>query len=300
MNSAPIIVGLGEVLWDMLPAGRQLGGAPANFAYCSQLLGNRGIVVSRAGEDALGDELRECLRASGMSDDYIQTDPLHPTGTVKVELDATGRPEFDITYPVAWDYLEGNADLQQLASQCDAVCFGTLAQRSEQSRKTILRFLDFTPTNCLRVFDVNLRQSFYSAEIILQSLEKANGLKLNDHELPIVSNLLGIAVGEFCKRVLARFELEFVSITRGERGSLLCGCDGISEHSGFRVEVQDTVGAGDAFTAGLVYEYLRGASLTQMNETANRIGAWVASKTGGMPKFVGAEGKTWKALSFNE
>ena len=284
MNSQHTIVGLGEVLWDLLPSGRQLGGAPANFAYCAHLLGNHGVVVSRAGSDTLGSELRDRLGESGISDEYIQNDPVLPTGTVNVNVDFAGQPEFEITYPAAWDFLEWNGELEQLARSCDVVCLGTLAQRSEQSRSTILKFLQGTRNECLRVFDVNLRQSFYSAEIILQSLEKATAVKLNEHELPIVANLLGIAVNEFCQSILTRFQLQFVCVTRGEKGSVLLGRDGMHEHSGFQIKVKDTVGAGDAFTAGLVHEYLRGSSLAQMNDTANRMGAWVASQAGGMPR----------------
>lgn len=278
------MVGLGEVLWDLLPTGRHLGGAPANFAYCSRVLGNHGIVVSRVGQDALGHELRERLGESEVSDEYIQADFAHATGTVQVDVDSAGQPQFEIIYPVAWDFLEWKPELEQLASRCDAVCFGTLAQRSEQSRGTILNFLDATRSDCLRIFDVNLRQSFYSAEIILQSLQRAKAFKLNEHELPIVAGLLGIGAKDFCQIVLAGFPLQFVCVTRGEKGSVLYGNGGIDEHAGFRVKVRDTVGAGDAFTAGLAHEYLRGGSLAQMNETANRMGAWVASQAGGMPR----------------
>lgn len=284
MKPAPTIVGIGEILWDLLPAGRQLGGAPANFAYCSHILGNCGIVVGRAGEDALGNELRERLRESEVSDEYIQADPAHDTGTVKVALDSAGQPQFEIKYPAAWDFLEWNTKLQQLASRCDAVCYGTLAQRAEQSRQAILNFLDATRSDCLRIFDVNLRQSFYSAEIILQSLQRAKALKLNELELPVMAGLLQIGTNDFCQNVLARFQLQFVCVTRGEKGSALYGNGGMNEHAGFTVKVQDTVGAGDAFTAGLVHEYLRGSSLAKMNETANRMGAWVASHAGGMPR----------------
>ena len=284
MNPSPIIVGLGEVLWDLLPGGRQLGGAPANFAYCSHVLGNRGIVVSRAGDDRLGSELRQRLREAGLSDEYVQPDSGHATGTVNVKLDSAGKPEFEITYPAAWDFLEWNQQLEKLASNCDAVCFGTLAQRSPQSRSTILKFLHATRDDCLTVFDVNLRQSFFSAEIILHSLKNAHAVKLNEDELPVISNVLGIVAEDFCKKIVARFDLQFVCVTRGERGSVLYARSGLHEHPGFRVEVTDTVGAGDAFTAGLIHEYLRGASLAQMNETANRMGAWVASQLGGMPR----------------
>lgn len=284
MTHQPIIVGLGEILWDLLPSGRQLGGAPANFAYCSHLLGSRAIVVSRVGNDSLGSEVREHLRRAEISDEYVQTDSTHSTGTVNVRIDSAGKPEFEITYPAAWDFLEWNAELEQLAQSCHAVCFGTLAQRSEQSQRTILRFLDATQRNCLRVFDVNLRQSFFSAEILSDSLSRASAMKLNHEELPVVADLLGIAENDFGARALEKFNLQFVCVTRGEKGSVLFGRSGVREHSGFQIEVKDSVGAGDAFTAGLVHEYLHGEPLARMNDTANRMGAWVASCAGGMPR----------------
>lgn len=284
MTPPPIIVGIGEILWDLLPSGRELGGAPANFAYCSHLLGNCGIVASRVGCDVLGSEVRERLRVSGVSDECVQADSTHPTGTVNVQVDSAGKPEFEITYPAAWDFLEWNVELRQLARSCDAVCFGTLAQRSQQSRRTILEFLDATERNCLRVFDVNLRQSFFSVEIVTESISRASAMKLNHEELPVVADLLGIAENDFSARTLEIFNLQFVCVTRGEKGSILFGRGSAHEHPGFHAEVKDTVGAGDAFTAGLVHEYLRGASLSQMNDTANRMGAWVASCSGGMPK----------------
>ena len=284
MNSSAIVIGLGELLWDLLPSGPQLGGAPANFAYCSHLLGNRGIVVSRLGDDVPGREAREQLRECGIADEYIQADSAYSTGTASVELDDAGQPRFEIKPAAAWDFLEWNSALEQLACSCNAVCFGTLAQRSERSRETILKFLESTQKDTLRVFDVNLRQSFYSAELLKKSLARANAVKLNDQELPVIARLLGIGEGAFCSTVLEMFELRFICVTRGEKGSVLFGRDGARDHPGFRVTLKDTVGAGDAFTAGLVHEHLRGASISEMNETANRIGAWVASCAGAMPR----------------
>jgi fructokinase len=283
MKQSPIVVGLGEILWDLLPSGRQLGGAPANFAYCAHLLGNRATVASRVGSDDLGTEIRHRLHQSGLADDFVQSDPLNPTGTVNVKIDPAGQPNFEIAYPAAWDFLDWNANLQELAHSADAICFGSLAQRSDLSRQTILKFLDAASKDAVRVFDVNLRQSFYSAEIIEHSIERANVVKLNDHELPVIAKLLGISEHGFVESVLARFNLRLVCLTRGDRGSLLVDSTGTHEHPGFRVRVKDAVGAGDAFTAGLVDELLRGSPLALMNNTANRMGAWVASRTGAMP-----------------
>ena len=286
MGHAPTVVGLGEILWDLLPSGRQLGGAPANFAYCSHLLGSRAIVASRVGSDELGREVRELLLRFGITDEFLQTDLAHPTGTVRVEINPEGQPKFEIMHPAAWDFLEWNESWEGLAKSADAVCFGSLAQRSPGSRGTIRKFLELTRPGALRTFDVNLRQSFYSAEIITSSLQRANIVKLNHEELPVMANLLHINSSDeisFCREALDRFALQVLCVTRGGGGSLLVDENGSHEHAGFRVAVKDTVGAGDAFTAGLVHERLRGSSLAAMNDTANRMGAWVASHVGAMP-----------------
>ena len=282
-SGTSVVVGLGEVLWDLLPSGRQLGGAPANFAYCSYLLGNRGVVASRVGSDELGTDIRQQLRRAGLTDDFVQSDHLHPTGTVNVEIDRAGQPKFEITCPAAWDFMEWNQELQELAESAAAVCFGSLAQRSDKSRQTILKFLDSRGVRALKVFDVNLRQSFYSAEIIVNSMRRASVIKLNDQELPVIARLLGLPIDDFAESALAKFKLRVICVTRGDNGSLLVDRTGTHEHSGFRVQVKDAVGAGDAFTAGLVHELLRGSSIAQMNDTANRMGAWVASSSGAMP-----------------
>lgn len=285
MNTSPLVVGLGEILWDILPSGRQLGGAPANFAYCSHLLGNQTIVASRAGLDDLGLELRQRLQESGLDDDLVQSDPVHPTGTVNVEVDAAGQPKFEITYPAAWDFIEWDAGLHRLAEAADAICFGSLAQRSEGSRKTILKFLDETREEALRIFDVNLRQSFYSGGVIEESMRRASVVKLNEQEVPTIANVLGIPEQDFAERAIAMFKLRLICVTRGDKGSLLIDQNGVHEHPGFRAQLKDAVGAGDAFTAGLVHELLRGSSALQMNDTANRMGAWVASSVGAMPSL---------------
>ncbi len=286
MSPKRTIVGLGELLWDLLPAGRQLGGAPANFAYFSNLLGDRGVVAGRVGDDELGREAAARLRQLGSSTDYLQFDPAHPTGTVRVAVDAAGQPLFDIAEPVAWDFLQWTPAWKQLAEEADAVCFGSLAQRSPGSRQTIQQFLRSTRPQALRVFDVNLRQRFYSAEVLAASLAMAQVIKLNHDELPVVARLLGIPFGSertAADALLRPYQAKLVCVTRGGCGSLLLSAQGADEHPGFRVPVADTVGAGDAFTAALVHYYLLGASLVEMNESANRIGAWVASQVGATP-----------------
>jgi fructokinase len=282
----PVVVGLGEVLWDFLPSGRQLGGAPANFAYIASVLGCESTVASRVGADELGREAIAKLSALGVSSNYVQMDPLHPTGRVLVEIDQQGQPKFEIVESVAWDSLEWSDRWQKLAQIADAVCFGSLAQRSPQSRDTIRKFLRETRQESTRVFDVNLRQSFYSAEVISESLKMASIAKFNHDELPIIANLLGIESANdelAARKLLNAYSLDLVCITRGANGSLLVNWSESNEHPGLVVEVADTVGAGDAFTAGLVHGYHRGASLQAMNELANRMGAWVSSQRGSMP-----------------
>jgi fructokinase len=280
------VVGLGEVLWDLFPAGARLGGAPANFAYITTLMGDRGIVASRVGQDSRGVEALRRLDELGLDIDYVQTDRDHPTGTVNVDVDGNGQPRFEIAQPVAWDHLQWTPEWQRLAEATDAVCFGSLAQRSPTSRQTIQRFLRAVPSSTLKIFDVNLRQSFYSQEILAASMKLADMVKLNNDELPKIMSLSRLPHKDelsSARRLIEEYELELVSITRGGRGSLLVSSKNSSEHPGFKVQVADTVGSGDAFTAGLVHEYLHGASLDLMNEVANLVGAWVASEAGAMP-----------------
>jgi fructokinase len=291
------VVGLGEVLWDLLPERTCLGGAPANFAYITTLMGDQGIVASRIGEDSRGLEALQRMQELGLNIEHVQTDRQRPTGTVKVELDGKGIARFEIAHPVAWDSLEWTPDWGHLAATADAVCFGSLAQRSEASRATILNFLRSTSPDTVKVFDVNLRQSYYSHEVLSESMRLADIVKLNDQELPRIMSLGRFAHQDelsSARQLISAYDLKLVCITRGGRGSLLVcnqsarGPDS-SEHPGFRVRVADTVGSGDAFTAGLVHEYLHGASLDGMNEVANRVGAWVASEVGAMPVPKGEE-----------
>ena len=287
------IVGLGEVLWDLLPSGRQLGGAPTNFAYISTILGDRGIVVSRVGDDDLGRKAATRLEKLGVEASYLQVDEGHPTGTVDVEVDRRGQPRFTIQKNVAWDFLECTGALRKLAKDADAVCFGALAQRSARSRATIAEFVCGTRGIC--VFDVNLRQDYYSAEILRQSIGTATIIKMNHDELPVILKLLSSGPRKKEPSAARLLELgpKLVCITRGSRGSLLLTKSASDEHPGFPVRVRDTIGAGDAFTAGLVHEYLRGASLKKMNDTANRIAGWVASRVGGMPAVSGRLWGNW-------
>jgi len=279
-------IGLGEVLWDLLPNGASLGGAPANFAYLTHLLGDQGIIASRVGHDPQGKRALQRMQQLGLDVDYVQVDSGHPTGTVNVEIDARGQARFEIMSPVAWDFLEWTDNWQRLAKEADAVCFGSLAQRSEQSRVTIQSFLKATSPNALKVFDVNLRQAYYSKRVLGESMKLADIVKVNDEELPRIMSLIGLTHTEersSAQHLLEAFDLTLVCITRGARGSLLVRDSTMTEHPGFPVRVADTVGSGDAFTAALVHEYLNGSPLEVMNEVANRAGAWVATEPGGMP-----------------
>ncbi|HKW56047.1 MAG TPA: carbohydrate kinase [Candidatus Acidoferrum sp.] len=279
-------VGLGELLWDVFPESRQLGGAPANFAYITNLLGDDGIVASRVGSDELGEEAKARLQSLGLDTSHIQTDATYGTGVARIQVDAKGQPTFAIAAPVAWDFFEWTAAWESLAWKADVVCFGSLAQRLPQSRQTTASFLKALRPQTTRVFDANLRQPFYSAEILKESAQHANIMKLNHEELPTVVSLLGGPRQEeagAARWLRSAFGLELVCVTRGDKGSLLVGEKGVDEHTGIAVRVRDTVGAGDAFTAALVHHFLRRHSLSSMNEAANRMGAWVASHTGATP-----------------
>jgi fructokinase len=280
------VVGLGEVLWDLLPSGKQVGGAPANFAYMSSLLGDTGIVASRVGPDALGTALAAKLRELGLQVKYLQHDPGHHTGIVEVDSDENSQPRYRIAENVSWDFLEWTPAWRELAEQADAVCFGSLAQRTTNSRETIYHFLRTMHKDAVRIFDVNLRQQFYSADIFITSSELAHIVKMNHEELPVVMKLLGgpvsdaLVAGNWLRQ---QFALKVVCVTHGDHGSILLTEGGVDVHHGFALKPVDTVGAGDAFTAGLVHHYLRGTSLATMNEAANRMGAWVASQRGATP-----------------
>ena len=287
------IVGLGELLWDLLPDGRQLGGAPANFALMSARLGNHAAVLSRIGRDDQGRDAVELLRNFPIDLGYLQVDPQHQTGAVTVELNQ-GQASYRFADPVAWDFLEFTPEWQQLAARADAVCFGSLAQRSAISRQAIQSFLGATSSKCVRIFDVNLRQNYFSAEVLQESIELATILKMNDSEVPVVMRQLdldqdpsvahsGVAgLINAAEKMMDEFPLQLVCITRGGEGSVLATREEIHLHRGITTQVADTVGAGDAYTAALTHYFLKGAPLEVLNEAGNRWGSWVASQQGAM------------------
>lgn len=292
------IVGVGEALFDIFPDHQTLGGAPLNVAVHAHQLarprGGQGIVFSRIGQDELGERVLEELRRRGMSTDHIQTDPDRDTGRVYVRFDASGRHSYEIVSNVAWDVLQFDPDTEHLARRCDAVCFGTLAQRDAQSRHTIYRFLD-TACHAVRLFDVNLRQNFYDARIIARSCEQATIVKLNDEELPIVCGLLGLSsvgVGEVDEQdrkaaaLRQKFNLHMVVLTRGAEGTIL-----FTEAGRFRGERvsyppaanADSVGAGDACAAAILVGTVLRFDPQRIVNLANHAGAYVASQPGATP-----------------
>ena len=281
------IVGLGEVLWDLLPNGKQPGGAPANFAYISSQLGNHGIAASRVGSDGNGDEILANLKDKGVDVSHIQIDEKHATGTVKVSL-ANGQPNYEIIENVAWDFLELTEDWRELAKICDAVCFGSLAQRNQVSQKTIFEFLDLMKKSSVKVFDINLRQNYFSADIVEKSFNAATIVKLNHEELPIVAKMFRIDAAkeiEISRKLLTKFDLKTICVTRGGRGSLLLNENQISEIPGVKIKIADTIGAGDAFTAAMTHGFLHGWDLDELNLQANQVAALVASQSGAMPEL---------------
>ncbi len=282
------MVGIGEFVWDLFPSGKQPGGAPVNFAYHLTCLGDEGIPVTAVGQDPLGAEAIALFESQGLTTGYVQKPAGKPTGTVRVSVDARGQPTFDIREQVAWDFLEYTEPLRLLGPRVDVICFGSLAQRSPFSRRTTRRFLDDLPERVLRIFDVNLRQSFFEAATLRESLRRAHLVKLNHDELPLVCRLLQLKAPEEpeagARTLLDAFSLRLVCVTRGGGGSLLVSHDGESfSHPGFPTRVVDTVGAGDAFTAALTHFYVRGASLEVLSEAGNRLGSWVASQAGATP-----------------
>lgn len=285
MNPKPLVVGLGEILWDLLPTGRQMGGAPANFAFHARALGAESLIVSAVGDDKPGRELLDELGRRGFDRRFIAVVDAAPTGAVSVDLDGAGMPRYVIREGVAWDALPWTPALRGLAEGADAVCYGTLAQRAEASRRTIEAFLESTRTEALRVLDLNLRQAFYSGPLIRRLLERTTILKLNDDELRIVGGMLSLPgpETEILRGLLKAFPLTAIALTKGRAGSRLIGRDRDIVHPGYPVEPVDTVGAGDAFTAALVTGLLMNKSWEDISETANRLAGHVCTRPGAWP-----------------
>ncbi len=286
MNEKRYVVGLGEVLWDVLPEGKKLGGAPANFAYhAGQFLGSDNtIAISALGEDALAEETIEALRQHNLND-LLPRVP-YPTGTVQVTLAEGGIPTYDIKENVAWDNIPFDDDIAAIARSCRAVCFGSLAQRNIVSRTTIQKFLDATPDDCLKIFDINLRQQFYTKEIIQESIRRCNILKINDEELVLIGRMFGypgLDIENKCWLILGKYNLDMLVLTCGTNGSYVFTPGNVSFQETPKVTVADTVGAGDSFTGSFVGSILNGKSVSEAHSTAVRVSAFVCTQNGAMP-----------------
>lgn len=279
------IIGIGEILWDLLPGGKRLGGAPANFAYVANALGNRGMVLSRVGTDAAGKEILGELKAKNLSTGGIQLDDRQPTGAAKVTL-RDGEPSYEILENAAWDHMELSDDWRAAAREAHAICFGSLAQRGEVSAQAIRLAVQLTRK--LRIFDVNLRQPFYTPKILRKSLFLATVVKLSSEELPAFAGMFEVKERDpikIARYFLYQYGLKMFCITRGAKGSFLVTKKHVSNHPGIKIELADAVGAGDAFTAALAHGLLRRWELNKINDFANRVGAFVASKEGAMPEL---------------
>ena len=285
----PIVVGMGEALWDVLPDGKKIGGAPANFAFHAGQAGMDSRVVSAVGNDALGEEALATLEGKGLNIEAVARVDF-PTGVVNVSLGEQGIPQYDICEGVAWDNIPFTPTLANLASQAQAVCWGSLAQRNEVSRKTIFSFLDAMPSDedRLKVFDINLRQQFYTLEIIEASCRRANVLKINDEELVLVSELLRLGAGSpevLCRSLMERYGLRILVLTCGANGSYVFTPVETSYRVTPKVQVADTVGAGDSFTATLVGELLRKTPVGVAHEHAVEVAAYVCTQQGAMAEW---------------
>lgn len=280
-------VGIGEVLWDVLPAGRQLGGAPLNFAYHAGALGAAAAIVSRVGDDEPGRALLARLRELGVPADAVEIDPAAPTSTVTVTLGPKGDPSYTIHENVAWDRLAAEPAAQAAVAAADAVCFGSLAQRHPVARRSIATLLELARPDALRIFDVNLRQHYHSPELIARSLTRANVLKVNEAELPQLIAWFGLPADERAAiaALTERFTLRAVVHTRGERGSLVHADGAWVDHPGKKVELADTIGAGDSFTAAFALGLLHGWPLATIVERATEVSAYVCTQQGATPRL---------------
>ena len=280
------VVGLGEVLWDVLPEGKKLGGAPANFAYhAGQFLGSDNtLAISALGEDKLAEETIDALKEHNLQ--YLMPRVPYPTGTVQVQLDEQGIPTYDIKENVAWDNIPFDDDIAVIARNCRAVCFGSLAQRNVVSRETIQKFLDATPADCLKIFDINLRQQFYTQEVIRESLQRCNILKINDEELVLIGRMFGypgLDIENKCWLILGKYNLDMLVLTCGTNGSYVFTPGQKSFQETPKVQVADTVGAGDSFTGSFVGSILNGKTVAEAHRTAVQVSAYVCTQNGAMP-----------------
>jgi len=282
-----LIVGLGEALWDMLPEGKKLGGAPANFAYHAGQFGLDTMAISALGDDKLADETIAALKQNGLN--FLMPRVPYATGTVLVTLTGNGIPTYEIKENVAWDNIPFNAEIEEVARNCRAVCFGSLAQRNVVSRKTIQQFLDATPNDCLKICDINLRQQFFSKEVLEESFRRCNILKINDEELVVVSRMFGyqeLDDAKVCQQIVKDYDLQMLVLTCGTNGSYVFTADGRQSFQPTpKVEVADTVGAGDSFTGSFCAAVLNGKPIEEAHRIAVEVSAYVCTQHGAMPKY---------------
>ena len=286
MEDKRMIVGLGEALWDVLPEGKKLGGAPANFAYHTGQFGLDTLAISALGEDRLGDETIAAIEEQGLN--YMMPRVPYPTGTVQVTLDDEGIPAYDIKENVAWDNIPFTDEMKAVAQNCRAVCFGSLAQRNVVSRGTIKKFLSTTPDDCMKIFDINLRQNFYTKEVIDDSLHLCNVLKINDEELVVIGRMFGypgLDMQDKCWLLLGKYNLDILVLTCGVNGSYVFTPGSMSFYETPKVEVADTVGAGDSFTGTFCACILKGKSVADAHRIAVDASAFVCTQKGAMPKL---------------
>lgn len=281
-NRKYTVIGMGEVLWDMLPTGKVLGGAPVNFAYHAAQLGAMGVAISAVGDDELGREIMNTVDEKGIKNCIAVNN--YPTSTVGVTL-KEGKPEYTIYENVAWDFIELLPEAIQVLKEADAICFGTLAQRSWNSREAIQAALKLVPQNCLKVYDINLRQKYYSKELIQASLSVANVFKINDDEVELFKELFGLegTETEVCQKIKETYSLNYLALTKGESGSYLFGKDEVSFLPTPVVTVEDTVGAGDSFTSAMVMGILNKRPLKEIHQKAIEISAFVCTQKGATP-----------------
>jgi len=278
------IVGLGEALWDVLPEGKKLGGAPANFAYHAAQFGLDTIAISALGEDKLAEETIEALKEHQLN--YLMPRVPYPTGTVQVTLTGDGIPTYDIKENVAWDNIPFTDEMMEIAKNARAVCFGSLAQRNVVSRENIHKFLDATPDDCVKIFDINLRQQFYTKEVIQESLKRCNILKINDEELVLIGRMFGypgLDIENKCWLILGKYNLDMLVLTCGTNGSYVFTPGQMSFQETPKVEVADTVGAGDSFTGSFCASILNGKPVPEAHKTAVQVSAFVCTQNGAMP-----------------
>jgi len=278
------VVGLGEALWDVLPEGKKLGGAPANFSFHASQFDLNSVAVSALGEDALAEETIKQLEEKDLK--YEMPRVPYPTGTVQVELDTDGVPTYDIKENVAWDNIPFTKSIENIARNTRAVCFGSLAQRNVVSRETIQKFLDVTPNDCIKIFDINLRQQFYTKEVIQDSLKRCNMLKINDEELVIIGRMFGypgLDIENKCFLILGKYNLDILVLTCGVNGSYVFTPGKVSYQPTPKVEVADTVGAGDSFTGSFCAAILSGKSVEEAHKLAVNVSAFVCTQNGAMP-----------------